>query len=42
MEEYPDPVHPQWCQNCDMGRAKAERVAAMVRRTLAERQMRVA
>jgi hypothetical protein len=36
--EYPDPANLQWCLSCKNGRAKAERVAELVRRSLSERR----
>jgi hypothetical protein len=34
--KYPDLVNQQWCLNCDAGRARFDRIVAIVRHTLAE------
>lgn len=38
MMECPDPAHQQWCSSCELGRAKAEQVAGIVRGTLTEKR----
>jgi hypothetical protein len=42
MSEYPDPPNQRWCQNCDEGRAKSDRIIAMVRHTLAKSSLAAA